>query len=82
VNVAKSEFLQLKRNSEKNQNAAPKPTYRTAMPGEPIHTEVDQDERPEHEDFIGADEPDLVEQQNDAHEKDQHSDDEMPIRVP
>jgi hypothetical protein len=81
-NVAESEFLELKGNSEKNQKSAPKPTYRTRMPHQSIHAKIDQDERPKLKDPFSGDETDLVEQQHDAHEKDEHANDEMPVGVP
>jgi hypothetical protein len=82
ADVTKSEFLQLKGNSQENEKAAPKPSLRTRTPRDPIHTEVDQDKRPKLEDVIGNNEPDLLEQQHDTHQENDYSEDEVPVRVP
>jgi hypothetical protein len=80
--VTKSEFLQLKRYSEKNQKAAPKPADRTGTPRQPVHAQIDQDERPKLKDPLGGDKTELVEQQHDTYEKDDHANNEMPVAVP
>jgi hypothetical protein len=66
VNVAQSEFLELKGNPQTYQKAAPESRDRIAIPQEPVQAEVNQNHRPGHEDFIRLDKSELIEQQDKA----------------
>jgi len=48
---------------------------------EPVVAKKDQRERPEHEDPVGVEDPDLVEQQYESQRQDDHTNDEVPVGV-